>query len=49
MAWHDLEKLVQEKYFRFVRENTGSDAEAARLLGLAPPNYHRVCKRLGIK
>jgi DNA-binding NtrC family response regulator len=49
MAWHDLEKLVQEKYFRFVRENTGSDAEAARLLGLAPPNYHRMCKRLGIK
>jgi transcriptional regulator with GAF, ATPase, and Fis domain len=49
MSWHDLEKLVQEKYFRFVRENTGSDAEAARLLGLAPPNYHRMCKRLGIK
>jgi DNA-binding NtrC family response regulator len=49
MAWHDLEKQVQEKYFRFVRENTGSDAEAARLLGLAPPNYHRMCKRLGIK
>ncbi len=49
MAWHDLERLVQEKYFRFVRDNTGSDAEAARLLGLAPPNYHRMCKRLGIK
>jgi DNA-binding NtrC family response regulator len=49
MSWHDLEKVVQEKYFRFVRDNTGSDAEAARLLGLAPPNYHRMCKRLGIK
>ncbi len=49
MSWHDLEKVVQEKYFRFVRDNTSSDAEAARLLGLAPPNYHRMCKRLGIK
>jgi DNA-binding NtrC family response regulator len=43
--WRDIEKIVQEKYFCFVRENTGSDAEAARLLGLAPPNYHRMCKR----
>jgi len=49
MPWHDMERLVQEKYFRFVRDNTDSDAEAARLLGLAPPNYHRMCKRLGIK
>ncbi len=47
--WRDIEKSVQEKYFRFVRENTQSDAEAARVLGLAPPNYHRMCKKLGIK
>ncbi len=49
IPWRDMEKLVQEKYFRFVRESAGSDAEAARILGLAPPNYHRMCKRLGIK
>lgn len=49
LSWHDMERLVQEKYFRFVRDNTASDADAARLLGLAPPNYHRMCKRLGIK
>jgi DNA-binding NtrC family response regulator len=47
--WRAIEKNVQERYFRFVRENTHSDAEAARVLGLAPPNYHRMCKKLGLK
>ena len=47
--WREIEKTVQEKDFRFVRENTSSDAEAARVLGLAPPNYHRMCKKLGMK
>jgi transcriptional regulator with GAF, ATPase, and Fis domain len=48
-AWREMEKVFQERYFRFVREHTRSDAEAARLLGLAPPNYLRMCKRLGLK
>lgn len=47
--WRDLELELQEKYFRFVRENTLSDADAARQLGLAPSNYHRMCKKLGLK
>jgi DNA-binding NtrC family response regulator len=49
MQWHDMERQVQEKYFRFVRAMPASDAAAARLRGLAPPHYHRMCKRLGIK
>ncbi|MGH7491386.1 MAG: sigma-54-dependent transcriptional regulator [bacterium] len=49
LPWREIEKTVQERYFRFVRENTHSDAEAARVLGLAPPNYHRMCKKLGLK
>ena len=44
-----VEKEFRKKYFLFVRKNTKSDAEAARLLGLAPPNYYRMCKELGIK
>ncbi len=44
-----VEKTFRENYFKFVRDNSDSDAEAARLLGLAPPNYHRMCKELGIK
>jgi DNA-binding NtrC family response regulator len=44
-----MERLMREKYFRFVREHSGSDAEAAKKLGLAPPNYHRMCKEMGLK
>ncbi len=45
----EFEKLIRERYFRFVRMNSGSDTEAARKLGLAPPNYYRMAKELGLK
>lgn len=45
----DMEKRFKAKYFQFVRENSGTDAEAADKLGLAPSNYHRTCKNLGLK
>ncbi len=48
-AWRDVEQRIQREYFEFVRKNTRSDAEAARILGLAPPNFHRMCKRLRLK
>lgn len=44
-----VEKTFREKYVQFVRSHTNSDAEAARKLGLAPSNYHRMCKELAIK
>jgi two-component system, NtrC family, response regulator AtoC len=44
-----MERLVREKYFLFVREHSASDAEAAKKLGIAPPNYHRMCKEMGLK
>ncbi|MEI7811978.1 MAG: sigma-54 dependent transcriptional regulator [Ignavibacteria bacterium] len=44
-----MEKLAREKYFIYVRQNSISDTEAARKLGLAPPNYHRMAKDLGLK
>lgn len=44
-----MEKEFREKYFKFVRANSSSDADAAQKLGLAPPNYHRMCKELGLK
>ncbi|RMI13370.1 MAG: sigma-54-dependent Fis family transcriptional regulator [Calditrichaeota bacterium] len=44
-----VEKNFRKQYFEFVRAHARSDAEAARLLGLAPPNYHRMCKELGLK
>lgn len=44
-----LEQLVRQKYFDFIRSHSASDADAAKKLGLAPSNYHRMCKELGIK
>jgi DNA-binding NtrC family response regulator len=49
IPWRQMERTLREKYFRFVRKSSVSDAEAAKKLGLAPPNYHRMCKELGIK
>jgi two-component system, NtrC family, response regulator AtoC len=45
----DLEKSFRQEYFEFVRDNSISDAEAAKKLGLAPPNYYRMSKELGLK
>jgi two-component system response regulator AtoC len=45
----EMENDFRQRYFNFVRQHSGSDAEAARKLGLAPPNYYRMCKELGIK
>jgi two-component system, NtrC family, response regulator AtoC len=45
----DMETIFRKKYFEFIRKHSSSDAEAARKLGLAPPNFHRMCKELGLK
>lgn len=45
----EVEREFREQYFEFVRSCTNSDAEAARKLGLAPPNYYRMSKELGLK
>ncbi len=49
LSLRDLEVLVRQKYFTFVRENSTSDTDAAKKLGLAPPNYFRMAKELGMK
>ena len=45
----NLEKMIREKYFTFVRNSSESDTEAAKKLGIAPPNYYRMAKELGLK
>jgi transcriptional regulator with GAF, ATPase, and Fis domain len=45
----DMEKVLRERYFKFVRMNSDSDTDAAKKLGLAPPNYYRMAKELGLK
>lgn len=48
-ALRDMEKKFRIEYFSFVRNHSESDAAAAAKLGLAPPNYYRMCKELGLK
>ncbi len=45
----DMEKVLRKRYFKFVRLNSDSDTDAAKKLGIAPPNYYRMAKELGMK
>jgi DNA-binding NtrC family response regulator len=45
----EMEKNFRKKYFHYVRSISSSDSSAADKLGLAPSNYYRMCKELGIK
>jgi len=49
LKWRDMERIFRCKYFAFVKEKTKSESEAARLLGMAPSNFYRMCNKLGIK
>jgi len=45
----DVERLFRMRYFKYVRSISSSDSNAAEKLGLAPSNFYRMCKELGIK
>lgn len=45
----DIEKIFRAKYFKYVRSISSSDSHAAERLGLAPSNFYRMCKELGLK
>ncbi|MBI9071753.1 MAG: sigma-54-dependent Fis family transcriptional regulator [Melioribacteraceae bacterium] len=49
VPFQDAKKTFKNKYVKYVRDNSSSDADAAEKLGVAPPNYHRICKEVGIK
>ncbi|NQV16901.1 sigma-54-dependent Fis family transcriptional regulator [bacterium] len=45
----EVEQNFRKQYFEFVRKHSKTDTEAAGKLGLAPPNFYRMCKELGLK
>jgi DNA-binding NtrC family response regulator len=45
----EMEKIFRTKYFKYVRSISSSDSSAAEKLGMAPSNFYRMCKELGIK
>lgn len=49
LKWREMEQIFRCKYFTYVKERAKSESEAARLLGMAPSNFYRMCNKLGIK
>ncbi|MBI9072144.1 MAG: sigma-54-dependent Fis family transcriptional regulator [Melioribacteraceae bacterium] len=45
----NVEREFRRRYIKFARDKSSSDADASNKLGIAPPNYHRLCKELGLK
>jgi transcriptional regulator with GAF, ATPase, and Fis domain len=45
----EMERIFRTKYFKYVRTISSSDSNAAEKLGLAPSNFYRMCKELGLK
>lgn len=43
----EFEKIARNKYITFVRDTSTSDKQAADKLGIAQPNFSRLCKDLG--
>jgi len=49
LRWKEMENIFRCRYFNYVKAKTRSESEAARLLGIAPSNFYRMCNKLGIK
>lgn len=49
LSLREMEKTFRLKYFKYVRSISSSDANAAEKLGIAPSNFYRMCKELGLK
>jgi two-component system, NtrC family, response regulator AtoC len=49
LSLKQAEKIFREKYLLFIRTHSHTDADAAQKLGVAPSNYSRMIKELGLK
>ncbi len=49
LTLREMEKSFRMKYFKYIRSISSSDANAAEKLGIAPSNFYRMCKELGLK
>jgi two-component system, NtrC family, response regulator AtoC len=49
LTLHEMEKAFRLRYFKYVRSISSSDTNAAEKLGIAPSNFYRMCKELGLK
>lgn len=49
LEWKEMETIFRIKYINYVKNKSKSESEAARLLGIAPSNFYRLCSKLGIR
>nr|MBP8975116.1 sigma-54-dependent Fis family transcriptional regulator [Bacteroidota bacterium] len=49
LTLREMERNFRLRYFKYVRSISSSDANAAEKLGIAPSNFYRMCKELGLK
>ena len=49
LKWKEMENIFRREYFSYVKSKTKSESDAARQLGIAPPNFYRMCHNLGMK
>jgi len=45
----EMEKELRREYIQFIKKSSKTDTEAAQKLGMAPSNFYRTCKELGLK
>ncbi|NHZ85070.1 MAG: response regulator [Planctomycetia bacterium] len=45
----EMDRKFRQKYIKFIISQSKTDTEAAEKLGMAPSNFYRTCKKLGIK
>jgi DNA-binding NtrC family response regulator len=49
LTLREMEKAFRLRYFKYIRSISSSDTNAAEKLGIAPSNFYRMCKELGLK
>jgi len=49
LPFHDMEDLFRREYIQYVLNHSETDSEAAQKMGMAPSNFYRTCKLLGLK
>jgi DNA-binding NtrC family response regulator len=49
LTLREMEKAFRLRYFKYVRSISSSDTNAAEKLGIAPSNFYRMCKEIGLK
>ncbi len=49
LSLKEFKKVIYTEYIKFVKNNSESDAETAKKLGIAQSNFHRLCVELGLK